>query len=175
MSVDEVKPVSVQPDEVKGAVVPKAGEAASPSMGSAVLSGLGWKVATVLVSDVTRIATAVVLARLLTPEDYGVAGMAFIFSGLATIFSDLALGGALVQRREVTEEDRSTVFWGSLAFSFVVAGVCVALSPLVADFFGKHEVGALVAVLSTSVPLSALTPTKYPFLLRQLAFASSAL
>jgi O-antigen/teichoic acid export membrane protein len=174
MSVDEVRTVSAQPDEAEDAVVPKAEEAVavSPSMGSAVLSGLGWKVATVLVSDLTRIATAVVLARLLTPEDYGVAGMAFIFSGLATIFSDLALGGALVQRREVTEEDRSTVFWGSLAFSFVVAGVCVALSPLIADFFGKQEVGALVAVLSISVPLSALTTTQYALLLRQLAYRS---
>ena len=71
MSVDQVKTVSAQPDEAEDAVVPKPGEAVtvSPSMGSAVLTGLGWKVATVLVSDVTRIGTAVVLARLLTPED----------------------------------------------------------------------------------------------------------
>jgi O-antigen/teichoic acid export membrane protein len=174
MSVDEVKTASVQPDEAEDAVVPKAEEAVavSPSMGSAVLTGLGWKVATVLVSDVTRILVAVVLARLLTPADYGMAGMAFIFSGLATIFSDLALGGALVQRREVTEEDRSTVFWGSLAFSFVVAGVCVALSPLIADFFGKQEVEKLVAVMAISVPLSALTTTQVALLLRQLAYRS---
>jgi O-antigen/teichoic acid export membrane protein len=174
MSANEVKTVSVEPDQAEDAVVPKVEEAAavSPSMGSAVLTGLGWKVATVLVSDVTRILVAVVLARLLTPADYGVAGMAFIFSGLATIFSDLALGGALVQRREITEEDRSTVFWGSLAFSFVVAGVCVALSPLVAQFFGQQEVEKLVVVLSLSVPLSALTTTQVALLLRQLAYRS---
>ncbi|HEU5243078.1 MAG TPA: oligosaccharide flippase family protein [Gaiellaceae bacterium] len=174
MSANEVKTVAAAPDETEDAVVPKAEEAAavSPSMGSAVLTGFGWKVATVLVSDVTRIAVAVVLARLLTPADYGMAGMAFIFSGLATIFSDLALGGALVQRKEVTEEDRSTVFWGSLAFSFVVAGVCVALSPLVAQFFGKQEVQQLVAVMAISVPLSALTTTQVALLLRQLAYRS---
>lgn len=174
MSANELKTASAAPEEAEDAVVPKTEEAAAPApgMGSAVLTGLGWKVATVLVSDVTRIVVAVVLARLLTPTDYGMAGMAFIFSGLATIFSDLALGGALVQRQEITEEDRSTVFWGSLAFSFVVAGVCVALSPLVAEFFGKQEVEKLVAVLALSVPLSALTTTQVALLLRQLAYRS---
>jgi hypothetical protein len=135
VSVNEPNPaVSVASGDAADAVATSAG------MGSAVLTGLAWKVATVLVSDVTRIGVAVVLARLLTPTDYGVAGMAFIFSGLATIFSDLALGGALVQRREISEDDRSTVFWAALAFSFVVAGICIALSPFVAEFFGRKEV-----------------------------------
>ena len=75
MSVTEPKPgVSVASGDAADAV------ATSPSMSSAVLTGLGWKVATVLVSDATRIGVAVVLARLLTPTDYGMAGMAFIFS-----------------------------------------------------------------------------------------------
>ncbi|HZT52754.1 MAG TPA: lipopolysaccharide biosynthesis protein, partial [Gaiellaceae bacterium] len=141
-------------------------------MASAVLSGFSWKIATVIVSDVTRVAVATVLARLLTPADYGVAGMAFVFSGLATLFSDLALGGALVQRRDVTEEDRSTVFWAALAFSFVVAGVCIALAPFVADFFGRREVEKLVIVLSASIPLSALTTTQVALLMRELAYRS---
>jgi len=174
MSAEEPNTATMASAEAPNTVVPKGEEtpAASPGMSSAVLTGLSWKVATVLVSDVTRIVVAVVLARLLTPADYGIAGMAFVFSGLANIFSDLALGGALVQRREITEEDRSTVFWGSLAFSFVVAGVCVALSPFVAEFFGRQEVEKLVAVLALSVPLSALTTTQVALLMRQLAYRS---
>jgi PST family polysaccharide transporter len=173
MTAEESNSVAVATGETTAAMPDEeATAAASPSMGSAVLTGLGWKVATVIVSDVTRIAVAVVLARLLTPADYGMAGMAFIFSGLATIFSDLALGGALVQRRNITEEDRSTVFWAALAFSFVIAGVCVALSPYVADFFGRHEVEKLVIALSASVPLSALTTTQVALLMRRLAYRS---
>src|SRR5437899_2027362 len=110
MSVKEQRTASVASAGAADAVLStdEEPEEVSTSMGSAVLGGLGWKVATVLVSDVTRVAVAVVLARLLTPADYGMAGMAFLFSGLATIFSDLALGGALVQRRQVSEDDRST-------------------------------------------------------------------
>ena len=152
---------------------PMEGSGAAPAnMGSAVLTGFGWKMATALVSDVTRVCVAIVLARLLTPGDYGVAGMAFIFAGLANIFSDLALGGALVQRRAITEEDRSTVFWAALGFSLVMAGVLVALSPLIADFFGRHEVERLVIALSASIPLSALTTTQVALLTRRLAYRS---
>jgi PST family polysaccharide transporter len=174
MSANDANTLSVASGDAADAVVPKAEEATTTptNMGAAVLTGLSWKVATVLVSDVTRVLVAVVLARLLTPADYGVAGMAFIFSGLASIFSDLALGGALVQRKEITEEDRSTVFWAALAFSFVIAGVCIALSPYIADFFGRREVEKLVVVLSISVPLSALTTTQLALLMRKLAYRS---
>src|SRR4051794_41672004 len=112
MSAGEPNTATMASAEAPNAVVPEGAEttAASPSMGSAVLTGLSWKVATVLVSDVTRIAVAVVLARLLTPADYGMAGMGFVFSGLADIFSDFALGGGLVPRLGVTQEGRSPAF-----------------------------------------------------------------
>jgi len=145
-------------------------EGGSESMAPAVLSGLGWKIVTVIVSDLTRVLVAIVLARLLTRTDYGLAGMAFVFSGLASLFSDLALGGALVQRRDITDEDSSTVFWASLVFSFLIAGGCIALAPFVAAFFGQHEVEKLVIVLSASIPLSALTTTQVSLLLRRLAY-----
>ena len=84
-------------------------------MVGAVLTGFKWKVLTAGVSEGTRVVVAVVLARLLVPADYGLAGMAFVFAGLVALFSDIALGGALVQRRDIDERDRSTVFWASLA------------------------------------------------------------
>jgi len=145
---------------------------ATGGMTSAVLSGFGWKTLTIGVSEVTRVVVAIVLARLLIPADYGVAGMAFVFSGLVTLFSDLALGGALVQRREITEEDRSTVFWASLAFGVFVMGVSIALSGLVADFFGRHEVRNLVIGLSFSFPLAALSTTQVALLTRRLSYRS---
>ena len=54
---------------------------------------------------------AVVIARLLTPEEYGLAALAIIFSSLVMVFSDLALGAALIQRKTLSEEDRNTAFW----------------------------------------------------------------
>lgn len=171
------EPVPRRELEESAADTPEAGgdehaESVPVNMGTAVAAGFGWKTLTTIVSEATRIVVVVVLARLLRPHDYGVAGEAFIFAGFATLFSDLALGGALVQRRAVDEEDRSTVFWASLAFSFVVTGITVALAGFVADFFGSREVRVLLIALAFSFPLTALSTTQVALLTRQLAYRS---
>lgn len=95
------------------------------SLRSRVLSGLGWKIASQLFGQASRIVVAVVLARLLTPGDYGLAAMVLVFATLIYVFADLALGAALVQRRDLTEQDRSTVFWTSAGIGalFTVVGI----------------------------------------------------
>ena len=70
-----------------------------------VLRGLAWKGGSSLARQLLRVAVTVVLARLLSPHDYGVAGMVIVFSALVEIFGDLALGAALVQRPELSDED----------------------------------------------------------------------
>jgi polysaccharide transporter, PST family len=147
-------------------------EGAQHSMAGAVLTGFKWKIITILVSEGTRVAVVVVLARLLVPKDYGLAGMAFIFAGFVTLFSDVALGGALVQRRNIDERDRSTVFWASLVLSLVVMAAAIGLSGVVADFFGEPEVRNLIIVLSFTFPLAALSTTQTALLTRVLAYRS---
>jgi O-antigen/teichoic acid export membrane protein len=147
-------------------------EAPQPGMTGAVLTGFKWKIVTMVVSEGTRVAVAVVLARLLVPKDYGLAGMAFIFAGFVTLFADVALGGALVQRRVIDELDRSTVFWASLGLSLAVMAGAMGLSGVVADFFGEPKVRNLIIVLSFSFPLAALSTTQVALLTRRLAYRS---
>ena len=100
-----------------------------------VLRGVGWKVATSVVSQVTRLVVALTLARLLAPHDYGVAGMVLVLSGLVAIFADLALGSALVQRKTLTDADTSTVFWTSVCGGLVFTVLGIAVAGPVAAFF----------------------------------------
>ena len=83
------------------------------SIGSRIRSGLAWKAGSQLTLQVSRMVVALILARLLAPEDWGLAAMVLVFSGFAVVFTDSALGTALIQRRTLVEEDRSTVFWTS--------------------------------------------------------------
>ncbi len=71
---------------------------------SGVRRGLRWKLYSQGYSQITRIVVAVLLARALTPHDYGEIGMAAVFVTLVLIFSDLAFGTALIQRPEITED-----------------------------------------------------------------------
>src|SRR5436190_3379715 len=84
-----------------------------------VVRGVAWKGTSQLFLQVSRAAVAVVLARLLAPHDFGLAAMVLVFSSLVLVFSDLALGAALVQRKVIGEAECATVFWTSLAAGLV--------------------------------------------------------
>lgn len=141
-------------------------------IGRAVATGIKWKAITQVISEGSRVLVALILARLLTPHDYGVAGMAMVCVSFASLFTDPALGTALVQRRRLTEQDRSTVFWTTCAIGVVVALAGVGLSGLVADMFGQREVKPLFMVLSVGLFLSAASVTQLALLTRELAYRS---
>jgi O-antigen/teichoic acid export membrane protein len=140
------------------------------SMRSRILSGLAWKVFSGGFRQIAQMAVAVILARLLTPHDYGLAAMVLVFSSLVIIFSDLALGAALVQRKELHERDRSTVFWTSTGVGFLFMLLGIALSWPVAAFYGEAEVQPLLAVLSIGFLVTALGTTQTALLNREMDF-----
>jgi O-antigen/teichoic acid export membrane protein len=137
-----------------------------------VLSGVAWKALSAVVRQVSRIATAVILARLLSPHDYGIAGMVLVLSSLVLIFADLAFGAALVQRPELTEEDRSTVFWTNAAGGLLFTLGGIALSGPVAAFYGQPAVKPLFAAFSITFLVTALSSTQSALLSREMNFRS---
>ncbi len=145
---------------------------AARSLTGIVLGGVGWSLGSQVVVQVTRVAVGIALARLLTPDEFGVAAMALSFAGLLTIFTDLSLGAALIQRARITESDRSTVFWTTMAVGVALTAAGIGVSQLVADFFGRPEVARLFAFLSLGFILSALSLTQTALLMRELAFRS---
>src|SRR3954471_20222859 len=137
---------------------------------SQALRGLAWKSVSVVVLQVSRSVTAIILARLLTPVDYGLAGMVLVVSTLVYVFADLGMGAALVQRKELTEHDRSTVFWFSVASGAVFTLIGVAVSGLVADFYGEPQVAGLFAAFSLCFLITALSSTHAALLTRDMSF-----
>jgi O-antigen/teichoic acid export membrane protein len=137
-----------------------------------VVSGVGWKIATVAVVQVTRIVVGVILARLLVPRDFGLASMALLFVGVASVFTDLSFGQALIARRTITENDRSTAFWTTLAAGALCCGGAVAAAPLVADFFSTPAVRPLFAVTSILFLITSFSSTQIALLTRELRFRS---
>ena len=138
----------------------------------AVLSGVLWKTMTRGVSEATRVVVVAVLARILTPADYGVAGMALVVMSFAAIFTDPALGAALIQRPEIDERDRSTVFWTAAAIGAALTVLSIAFSPLVARFFGEPQVRNLFAVASLVLVVTSLSVAHRALLARKLAYRS---
>jgi O-antigen/teichoic acid export membrane protein len=137
-----------------------------------VTRGVAWKGVSSGSTQVMRFAVGITLAHLLSPHDYGIAGMVVVFATLVFVFSDLALGAALVQREELTEADRSTVFWTSAAVGLVLTVVGVALSGPLAAFYGEPRVRPLFAAMSVTFLLAALASTQTALLTREMNFRS---
>lgn len=142
----------------------------SPGLGAAIQRGVAWKMGSQAFTQIARVIFAFALARLLTPREYGLAGMALVFSGLVLAFADLGLGAALVQRQKLTESDRSTVFWTSVGSGLVFTLVGIAVSGPLARLFGEPEVRPLVAAMSFSFLLTSIATTQRSLLARELDF-----
>ena len=151
----------------------RAGETAyepPESLSGSVARSIKWVVVSRVFREGTRLGTAVLLARLLTPAEWGVAGMALLVVAILTRLSDLALPAALVQRARITEADRSTIFWTSLALGVLVTSFAIAISGAVADFFGEAEVQSLMAVAALSFLIASVEKVPGALLTRDLAF-----
>src|SRR5919197_1344183 len=146
--------------------------AATADLRQQVVSGVGWKIATQVVVQVTRIVVGVALARLLVPRDFGLASMALLFVGVTSVFTDLSFGQALIARRTITESDRSTAFWSTLAAGAVCTAAGVAAAPLVADFFSTPAVAHLFAVTSILFFITSFSSTQIALLPREMQFRS---
>jgi O-antigen/teichoic acid export membrane protein len=143
-----------------------------PSLRGKVLQGISWQVGAQMTNLIVRLAVGVVLARLLTPHEYGLAGMAIVFVGLLGLVTDPALGAALVQRADIDERDRSTVFWTATAGGVALTLVGVACAPLVGRFYGNSDVTPLFATLALGFTLTGLCVVPSALLTRELRYGS---
>lgn len=139
---------------------------------SQVVHGLGWKAFSQISVQAMAVVTTVFIAHLLTPSDVGLVAMATVFSALALIVSDLALGAALVQKETLTEADRSSAFWLSVGFGAVLTLVGLALAAPIARLYGEPEVEPLFQVISITFLLAALGTTQNALLIRDMRFRS---
>src|SRR5436190_19678847 len=82
-------------------------------------------------------AATVVLARLLTPQDYGLVGMVAVVTGFVSIFKDMGLAIATIQKEEINSDQISMLFWVNVGLSIAVMMLTTAIAPGVAWIYGE--------------------------------------
>lgn len=98
-------------------------------------SGMVWTALQKYSTMFIQFVSSIILARLLTPYDYGCIGMLAIFMVLAETFIDAGFGSALIQKKRPTQEDYSTVFWWNLGMAFVMYAVLFFCAPAISRFY----------------------------------------
>ena len=140
------------------------------ALGARILSGLAWKAGSQVTLQISRVVVALILARLLSPDDWGLAAMVMVFSGFVVVFTDNALGTALIQRPALLRGDRSTVFWTSALVGLLLTIVGIALSAPLAHFYGEPSVMPLFVAVSIGFLISSLGTTQMALLVRDMEF-----
>ena len=141
------------------------------SLGTRTLRGMFWAYGSYVGGRLLVLASTAVLARILTPEDFGLVALALIFSALLETVSTLGVSEALIVGPQNELEERArTAFYFSLMLGCVLAATTAAVSPLVADFFGEPDVAGLLAVLGLNFALRPLGGTHYALAQRALNF-----
>ena len=115
-----------------------------------------------------------ILARMLTPEDFGLIAMGTVIIGFTTVFKDMGLSMATVQRPDVRHSQISTLFWLNFAISVAIAIITAAAAPALAWFYKDPRVTAVTVALASTIVIGGLTIQHQALLRRQMRFGALA-
>ena len=120
------------------------------------VSGVAWSGIDNVVQYAVQFIVSIVLARLLSPDDYGLLGIILIFTSIGSTIISGGFYNALVRKKNTTEDDYNTVFIINICVSLVLYAIIYFCSPAIARFFGRNELIALTRVSSLSMIFGSL-------------------
>lgn len=142
----------------------------SQSLKQKAISGIVWsgvqRFSTIAISFLSNL----ILARLLFPADFGTIGMLMVFIAIAGTLVDGGLASALIQKKEPTDKDYSTVFFFNLFISFFFYALLFLTAPAISSFYRMPQLCTLLRVMSIQVLFSALSIVQNNQLQKQLTF-----
>ncbi|NEO43868.1 MAG: MOP flippase family protein [Moorea sp. SIO4A3] len=144
------------------------------SLKQQAVSGVKWSTVSQVGRQVMQFVTAAILARLLSPSDFGLVGMATIVIGFIGLFKDLGTSAAVIHRKNVSNSLLSSIFWVNVIFGILSTLILFLLSPLVASFYQEPRLTSILKVLSLTFCISGISILQKAILERNLAFNALA-
>lgn len=121
---------------------------------NSVVGGVIWKFAERIMNQGVAFLVSLVLARLLSPDDYGTIALVLVFINLADVFVNSGFATSLIQKKGADDTDFSTMFYCSLICSIVIYGIFFLCAPFIASFYKNPELTLIVRVFALRIPLS---------------------
>lgn len=134
------------------------------------IKGVTWTALDTILRYGVTFVIGIILARLLTPDEYGLIGILTIFIELFNIIIDGGFANALIRKKDAENIDYCTVFYTNLVLSLLMAILLYSCSSLIANFFQREELIALTKVMSSIVIINALTIVQRARLTKQIDF-----
>ncbi len=138
-----------------------------------VAKGVFWVLMEKLGIQMVHFAVTLVLARLLTPNDYGTVALLSIFISLSHLLVDCGFSKALVQKKEATQTDYNSVFYLSMAIAAALYAILFFAAPFIASFYGVPELTIMLRILALSLIFHSINGVQNVELNRKMLFKLS--
>lgn len=139
------------------------------------IKGVSWSFVEQILTRGVNFIIGIILARLLSPTDYGLVGMIGVFIAVSQIFIDGGLASALIREKDASEIDYATVYFTNLSLSFLFYFILFFSAPLVADFYNQPLLQPVLRVVSLTLIISALSAVHSTILAKRVDFKSKTI
>lgn len=145
------------------------------SLRKQAVTSMIWTYSQQFLTQILAFIVSVILARILTPAEFGLIGMLTIFMGIGVALSDGGLTSSLIRSKVVSERDYSTVFIFNLLGSIVIYGIIYFLAPYISSFYRQPELTLITRIYSIVFIFSAFGTVQNTILTRELKFKRQTL
>lgn len=135
-----------------------------------VISNLIWKFSERICVQLVSFIISIILARLLSPSDYGAIAILLVFITIADVFVNAGFGIALIQKKDADNLDFSSVFYFNFLFSVFVYAVIYLTAPFVANFYNMPILQPTLQVLALRIPVAAINSVQQAYVSRNMQF-----
>jgi PST family polysaccharide transporter len=140
------------------------------SLKQKTIQGIKWSAIAQFGKQGSQFVIVAILARILSPDDFGLLGMALVFIQFAMILGELGVSRALIQKNDLTDEHLSTAFWLNIIVGILLTIIFIAIAPLIACFYDKPLLTYVVRVLSVNFILASFTVIQQVILQKEMNF-----
>lgn len=129
-----------------------------------------WRFAERCGAQLVTFIVSIVLARILTPEDYGVVALATVFTSILQVFVDSGLGTALIQKKNADDLDFSSVFYFNFVVCIVLYIIMFFTAPFISVFYNDSSLTSIVRVASLTIVISGVKGIQQAYVSRNMLF-----
>ena len=140
------------------------------SLKKKVFNGLVWTYLERITAQLVSLIVTIILARVLSPKEYGVISIVTIFTELANVIVVNGFGTALIQKKYPTSADYSTVFYINMAITWSLYFVLYAFAPTIAKFYGIEELTLILRVLGLQMPIAGISSIQQAYIAKRMEF-----
>jgi len=137
---------------------------------SSIISNMFWKFAERSGAQIVTFILSLVLARLLSPNEYGIIAMVTVFITIANVFVESSFGNALIQKKDADNLDFSSVLFLNIGLSLVLYGFIFVSAPIVADFYGYVILTPIMRVMGLRIIVAAINSVQHAYVSRNMIF-----